>query len=66
MMHPSLKDMALQNMVMIKEIDIHRKNQEELKQQNKTLQQEVQTLLRDPKTNSRLQMFPEFFPQREK
>ena len=48
------------------EIDIHRKNQEELKQQNKTLQQEVQTLLRDPKTNSRLQMFPEFFPQREK
>lgn len=66
MMHPSLKDMALQNMVMLKEIEIHRKNQEELKQQNKILELEVQALLRDPKTNSRLQMFPEFFPQREK
>ncbi|CAG2190863.1 unnamed protein product [Mytilus edulis] len=66
MMHPSLKDMALQNMVMSKEIEIHRKNQEQLKQENRQIEQEVQRLLRDPKTNTRYQMFPEFFPQREK
>lgn len=66
MMHPSLRDMALQNMVMMKEIEIHRKNQEQLVQENKQLQEEVEQLLRDPKTNSRFQMFPEFFPQREK
>ncbi|CAC5382913.1 unnamed protein product [Mytilus coruscus] len=66
MMHPSLKDMALQNMVMSKEIEIHRKNQEQLKQENRQIEEEVQRLLRDPKTNTRYQMFPEFFPQREK
>ena len=35
-------------------------------QENKQLKDEVEKLLRDPKTNSRFQMFPEFFPQREK
>ncbi|KAK3086840.1 hypothetical protein FSP39_024293 [Pinctada imbricata] len=65
-MHPSLKDMALQNMVMKKEIESHKKEQEEILLVNKALEREVEVLLRDPKTNVRLQMFPEFFPAREK
>lgn len=66
MMHPSLKDMALQNMVMKKEIEFHTKEQITLQEANKQLEAEVDRLLRHPKTNVRLQMFPEFFPTRTK
>ncbi|KAK3589086.1 hypothetical protein CHS0354_017423 [Potamilus streckersoni] len=66
MMHPSLKDMALQNMVMQKEIEFHRKEQEELEIANQELETEVTKLLHDPKTNTRFQMFPEFFPSQQK
>ncbi|XP_005102637.1 uncharacterized protein C20orf96 [Aplysia californica] len=66
MMHPSLKDMALQNLVMKKEIDFHKLGQEELARSNEVLEEEIQRLLRDPKSNIRLQMFPEFFPNRGK
>lgn len=66
MMHPSLKDMALQNLVMKKEIEFHTQEQEELALANQALEEEVNTLLRDPKSNFRLQMFPEFFPDRQK
>ncbi|XP_076449930.1 uncharacterized protein C20orf96-like [Babylonia areolata] len=66
MMHPSLKDMALQNMVMKKEIEFHKKEQVSLRESNRVLENEVDQLLRDPKTNIRLQMFPEFFPSRMK
>ncbi|KAK7114879.1 uncharacterized protein C20orf96-like [Littorina saxatilis] len=66
MMHPSLKDMALQNMVMKKEIEFHTKEQVGLRDATKALEREVDKLLRDPKTNIRLQMFPEFFPTRTK
>ncbi|KAL8575896.1 hypothetical protein ACOMHN_027294 [Nucella lapillus] len=66
MMHPSLKDMALQNMVMKKEIEFHTKEQVSLRESNGALEGEVDKLLRDPKTNIRLQMFPEFFPTRTK
>ncbi|XP_041376226.1 uncharacterized protein C20orf96-like isoform X3 [Gigantopelta aegis] len=66
MMHPSLKEMALQNMVMTKEIEFHLKEQEEVESANKVLEDSIKELLRDPKTNTRLQMFPEFFPTREK
>lgn len=65
-MHPSLKDMALQNLVMTKEIEVHKKEQEGLIRVNQALEAEVKKLLRDPKTNTRLQMFPEFFPSRQK
>uniref|UniRef100_K1QUJ5 Uncharacterized protein C20orf96 n=1 Tax=Magallana gigas TaxID=29159 RepID=K1QUJ5_MAGGI len=65
-MHPSLKDMALQNLVMAKEIEVHKKEQEGLIRVNQALEAEVKKLLRDPKTNTRLQMFPEFFPSRQK
>lgn len=66
MMHPSLKDMALQNMVMKKEIEMNKQVQEDLLHDNQLLEAEVERLLKDPKTNTRLQMFPEFFPTREK
>ncbi|XP_048755929.2 uncharacterized protein C20orf96-like [Ostrea edulis] len=65
-MHPSLKDMALQNMVMAKEIELHKKEQDGLIKVNQALEAEVKKLLQDPKTNTRLQMFPEFFPSRQK
>lgn len=66
MMHPSLKDMALQNMVMKKEMELHKKQQEELVRENTELERTVEQLLKDPKTNIRQQMFPEFFLYQEK
>ncbi|KAL4235076.1 hypothetical protein ACF0H5_006714 [Mactra antiquata] len=66
MMHPSLKEMALQNMVMKKEIELHKKQQEDLVRTNTELERSVNILLRDPKTNIRQQMFPEFFLYQEK
>jgi len=66
LMHPSLKDMALQNLVMKKEIEFHKLGQEELIKSNEVLEGEVKQLLQDPKSNFRLQMFPEFFPDRQK
>ena len=47
-------------------MDFHKQNIESLEAANKKLDAEVKELLRDPKTNVRLQMFPEFFPTREK
>ncbi|XP_060552705.1 uncharacterized protein C20orf96-like [Ruditapes philippinarum] len=66
MMHESLKEMALQNMVMKKEIELHKKQQEELMRSNAELERSVKRLLRDPKTNLRQQMFPEFFLYQQK
>lgn len=66
MMHPSLKEMALQNMVMKKEIELHKKQQEELLRSNAELGRSVKQLLQDPKTNLRQQMFPEFFLYQQK
>ncbi len=65
-MHPSLKEMALQNLVMRKELEFHETEIEELENSNKKLATEVKTLLKDPKTSIRQQMFPEFFPDRPK
>lgn len=65
-MHPSIRDMAMQNIVMEKEIGFHVKELEELIDTNKALELEVKTLIRDPKTSIRQQMFPEFYPKREK
>ncbi|XP_059139551.1 uncharacterized protein C20orf96-like isoform X2 [Physella acuta] len=66
LMHPSLKDMALQNLVMKKEIEFHKKEQEELRATNQQLQEEVERLLKNPLSNLRLQLFPEFFPKTSK
>ncbi|CAL1532363.1 unnamed protein product [Lymnaea stagnalis] len=66
MMHPSLKDTALQNLVMKKEIEFHQKQHEDLGFTNQQLENEVSALLKNPKSNVRLQLFPEFFPIREK
>ncbi|XP_013404453.1 uncharacterized protein C20orf96 [Lingula anatina] len=65
-MHPSLKDMALQNMVMKKEMEFHQKEIDAQEQQNKELEDSIKQLLQDPQTNIKLQLFPEFFPMREK
>ena len=48
------------------EIEFHKKEQEALRESNEALERVVDSLLRDPKTNVRLQMFPEFFPTRTK
>ncbi|KAK0061823.1 myosin heavy chain [Biomphalaria pfeifferi] len=66
LMHPSIKDTALQNVVMKKEIEFHQKHHEEITQVNKQLEREIEYLLKSPKSNLRLQLFPEFFPKREK
>lgn len=51
---------------LMQEIEVHKKEQEGLIRVNQALEAEVKKLLRDPKTNTRLQMFPEFFPSRQK
>ena len=48
------------------EIDMNRVEQDKLLGSINSLKKEVDQLLRDPKTNTRFQMFPEFFPTREK
>ncbi len=48
------------------ELEYHKKEVEELEEGNQQLQRQVKQLLHDPKTNVRLQMFPEFFPDRPK
>ena len=50
----------------LKEIEFHSKEIEELETENAVLAEEVEKLLKDPKTNSKFQIFPEFFPTREK
>lgn len=65
-LHPSLEDMAMQNMVMEKEVNFHKDNHANLEDVIATLKADVKKLLQDPKTNIRLQMFPEFFPSQEK
>ncbi|XP_064611549.1 uncharacterized protein C20orf96-like [Liolophura sinensis] len=65
-MHPSLKNMAVQNAVMKKEVEFHRREKEDLERATMELTAEVNKLLFDPRTNFRQQMFPEFFPTREK
>ncbi|XP_067651516.1 uncharacterized protein C20orf96-like [Haliotis asinina] len=66
MMHPSLKDMALQNLVMQKEIEFHTREQQDLQEAIQDTEAEVDHMLRDPLTNTRLQMFPEFYSSTKK
>jgi len=60
-MHPSLKEMAKQNQVMQAEIDYHKEQIASLSLNVESLRQEVKQLLAHPKTNVRLQIFPELF-----
>ena len=48
------------------EKEFHTKELEELQEHNASLEAEVNRLLKDPKSSIRQQMFPEFFPTREK
>lgn len=48
------------------EIELHKKQQEDLQKQNVEVEKTVEQLLRDPKTNTRQQVFPEFFPYQQK
>ncbi|BFZ12955.1 hypothetical protein BsWGS_15994 [Bradybaena similaris] len=63
---PGLEKMALQNMLMKKEINAHKMEQANFIESNRKLQQEVAMLLKHPKSNLRLQVFPELFPTKEK
>lgn len=56
----------LMTKLIFQEIEFHKKEQMALREDNRLLEAEVDQLLRDPKTNIRLQMFPEFFPTRPK
>lgn len=65
-MHPSLKETALHNMVMKKEMEFHENEVKELQKKITALEEENKKLLEDPKTNIKMQLFPEFYPNREK
>ncbi|XP_019629083.1 PREDICTED: uncharacterized protein C20orf96-like isoform X2 [Branchiostoma belcheri] len=65
-MHGSLKDMALQNAVMKKEIEVHRGERETLKQDILLLEAELKQLIKDPKSQVLQQIFPHFFPKEPK
>ena len=52
--------------VYLQEIELHMKEQEELERLNQDLEDNVKSMLRDPKSNVRQQMFPEFFPSEQK
>lgn len=60
-MHPTLKEMAKQNQVMEKEIEYHKDQIAQLENDVKDLREEVKRMLLHPKTNVRLQVFPELF-----
>ncbi|XP_067936920.1 uncharacterized protein C20orf96-like [Watersipora subatra] len=60
-MHPSLKDKALQNQVMEKEIKYHKEQIIALQNDIIELEGSVRELIAHPKTNVRLQVFPELF-----
>lgn len=60
-MHPSLKEMAKQNQVMESEIKYHQDQLLQLEKDNEELTGEVEELLTHPKTNVRMQLFPELF-----
>ncbi|XP_033625936.1 uncharacterized protein C20orf96-like [Asterias rubens] len=65
-MHSSLKEMAMQNIVMRKEIEEHERLLEELVLTNKELTVEVKEMQHDPKTNPRHVMFPHLFKETTK
>ena len=47
-------------------MEFHRREGEELEAIIHDLDQEVKAMLRDPKTNVRNQLFPQFFPNPQK
>ncbi|XP_071959617.1 uncharacterized protein C20orf96-like [Antedon mediterranea] len=60
-MHVSLKDMALQNMVMKKEIEEYKENQLKLEEENENLTKEVDALKVSPEISVRKQLFPHLY-----
>ncbi|CAD5114884.1 DgyrCDS3916 [Dimorphilus gyrociliatus] len=65
-MHPNLVDMAKQNCYMKLEIEKQIGEKSYLEDDINQLQEEIKELVKNPKCNIRLQMFPEFFPTKEK
>ncbi|XP_038044528.1 uncharacterized protein C20orf96-like isoform X1 [Patiria miniata] len=65
-MHDSLKEMAMQNIVMRKEIEGHNGLLEELESTIQDLTQQVSQLRVDPKTSTRQVMFPHLFKETPK
>ncbi|XP_033104629.1 uncharacterized protein C20orf96-like [Anneissia japonica] len=60
-MHESLKDMALQNMVMKKEIEEHQQTLVKLEGDNEKLKEEVDSLKVSPEISVRQQLFPHLY-----
>lgn len=62
----SIKQMLVENTIMKKEINFLLKANEELEKRVKSLTDEIKQLSRDPLSNYRSQIFPEFFPKETK
>lgn len=60
-MHPSLREMARQNQVMESEIVYHKAQIAQLQKDLVKEEDYVKQLIAHPKTNVRLQVFPELF-----
>ncbi|XP_032218426.2 uncharacterized protein C20orf96 [Nematostella vectensis] len=65
-MNKNIQDMALQNMIMKKEIEIHKKEVELVEKHNEEMENEISQLLESPELDTKAQMFPGVFSQREK
>lgn len=65
-MGDDIKEMALQNMIMKKEVEIHRNEVKLLDANNTKLEAEIRKMLDSQALNTQAQIFPEVFGKREK
>ncbi|CAH3141859.1 unnamed protein product [Porites lobata] len=65
-MGDDIKEMALQNMIMKKEVEIHRNEVKLLDANNTKLEAEIREMLDSQALNTQAQIFPEVFGKREK
>ncbi|CAH3195014.1 unnamed protein product [Porites evermanni] len=65
-MGDDIKEMALQNMIMKKEVEIHRNEVKLLEANNTKLEAEIREMLDSQALNTQAQIFPEVFGKREK
>ncbi|XP_074615794.1 uncharacterized protein C20orf96-like isoform X1 [Acropora palmata] len=61
-----IKEMALQNKIMKKEVEIHRNEVKLLERNNNKLEKEIREMLDSQALDTRAQIFPEVFQEREK
>ncbi|XP_068692298.1 uncharacterized protein C20orf96-like [Montipora foliosa] len=65
-MGDDVKEMALQNMIMKKEVEIHRNEVKLLERNNNKLEVEIREMLNSQALDSRAEIFPDVFQKREK